>query len=49
MDATINFFCGRIAVLRGARSFAYLQDMSQSLCAVRRALHPANKISGGIR
>ena len=32
---------GRIAALRGARSLAYLFDMSRSLRSVRLALHPA--------
>jgi len=32
---------GRIAALRGARSLAYLLDMSRSLRSVRLALHPA--------
>jgi hypothetical protein len=31
---------GRIATLHGARSFAYQNGMSRSLCAMRLALHP---------
>ncbi|MDD5383508.1 MAG: hypothetical protein PHG89_01335 [Gallionella sp.] len=40
METSINSFFGRIAVLRGARSFAYQNGMSLSLCSVRLALHP---------
>ena len=42
MNASINPFFGRIAALRGARSFVYLIDidMPRSLCSVRLALHP---------
>lgn len=40
METSINSFFGRIAVLRGARSFAYQNGMPQSLCSVRLALHP---------
>ncbi len=40
MNAAINPFFGRIAVLRGAPSFAHLNGMSQSLRSVRLALHP---------
>ena len=36
-----NWLRGRIAALRGARSLAYLLDMSRSLRSVRLALHPA--------
>lgn len=39
-EALNKLLRGRIAALRGARSFAYLIDMSRSLCAVRLALHP---------
>jgi len=41
MDNPINPFYGRIAALRGARTLAYLKDMSRALRAVRLALHPA--------
>jgi hypothetical protein len=40
MSMSINSFFGRIAVLRGARSLAYLYGMSRSLRSVRLALHP---------
>jgi len=40
METSINSFFGRIAVLRGARSFAYQNGMSLSLCSVRLAPHP---------
>jgi hypothetical protein len=40
MDTTENSFAGRVTVLPGARSFAYLQDMSCSLRSVRLVPHP---------
>ncbi len=40
METSINSFFGRIAALRGARSFVYQSGMPQSLCSVRLALHP---------
>lgn len=40
MNTSINSFSGRIAALLGARSFAYQNGMSQSLRAMRLALHP---------
>jgi len=40
MNTPINSFFGRIAALHGARSVAYLFDMSRSLRAMRLALHP---------
>jgi len=40
MNTSRNPFFGRIAALRGARSFAYPIDMSLSLCSVRLALSP---------
>jgi hypothetical protein len=39
MNASINPFFERIAALRGARSLAYLVDMSRSLCSARLAPH----------
>ena len=40
MNTSINSFFGRIAALHGARSLAYQNGMSRSLCAMRLALHP---------
>ncbi len=40
INTCINPFFGRIAALRGARSFAYQSGMSRSLRAMRLALHP---------
>lgn len=34
----------RIAALRGARSLAYLSDMSRALRSVRLAFHPVRSI-----
>ncbi len=55
MDARLkkNLLRDSIAALRGARSLAYLQGMSRSLCSVRLALKPLatalQPIEGGWR